>query len=546
MKRQRSILPGELSIRNIWFPVTACALTFGFLLCAFPPRQAPETAYFFLVPALWWLSSRPSYKSVFLVFLFFGWLYYLTLLWWLRHVTFSGLSLGALLLSGYLVIWFLFARWIIPHSLESKFGTRLLAMLSLASLWTLIEWGRSKFVLGFPWCPLSVSQWQRPAVLQISEWTGGWAISFFLVFFNLSIASYLHHLLIRRHKPGRKGIAGSMCPDLYVGLVLLAVMLSPVFLMNQGRRIEVPMLRAGFIQPYLMDKWDHGKAARHKETLRRHSNILAATRPDVIFWPEASTPYAINEDATWVEYLSEQNQLPMIVGAITRSVDPPRSYNSVCSIKPIDGLIPECYSKRALVPFGEYIPRGFDWIPNLDKLVGPTGRFESGHDAKTILLDVNSTGKALRVGPLVCYEDIFPDLARETIQKGADFLFISTNNAWFGEEGCAEQHAAHSVLRAIENRRPVLRSGNAGWSGWIDEQGVSRSVMRDGNGSVYFEGAATFSIARNSLRINKETFFSRHENWFVYICFAFTAMGCLPRGGNIFKAFHAVSGRGRP
>jgi len=521
------ILLGETSIRILWAPITACVLTFALLLCAFPPRQTPETAYFFLIPSLWWLSSRPSYKSVLLAFLFFGWLYYLTLLWWLRHVTFSGLSLGSLLLSGYLLIWFLFARRLIPRGLEAGFGTRLLVMLSLASAWTAIEWGRSQFALGFPWCPLSVSQWQRPALLQISEWTGGWAISFFLVFFNLCVASYLHHLLVRRRRTKSKGIANNMCPDVYVGLACLAVMLSPVFFSSPNHQYEVPMLRAGFVQPYLLEKWESGKATRHKNTLRRHSRILASTKPDVILWPEASTPYAINKDTDWVEEISIQTQLPMIVGAITKSVDPPLSYNSICSITPRKGLTSEFYAKRALVPFGEYIPKGFDWIPNLDKLVGPTGRFEPGIEPKIILLDVNSTGKTLKVGPLVCYEDIFPDLARETTSQGADFLFVSTNNAWFGEEGCAEQHAAHSVIRAIENRRPVLRSGNSGWSGWIDEQGVRRSVMRDGNGSVYFEGAATFSISRNSSRINQKTFFSRHENWFVYICLPFIAIGFL-------------------
>jgi apolipoprotein N-acyltransferase len=193
-------------------------------------------------------------------------------------------------------------------------------------------------------------------------------------------------------------------------------------------------------------------------------------------------------------------------------------------------LIPKYYAKRALVPFGEYIPKGFGWIPHLNKLVGPTGRFEPGGEARTIFLDVNSTGNTLKVGPLVCYEDIFPDLARETTNQGADFLFVSTNNAWFGEEGCAEQHAAHSVLRAIENRRPVLRCGNAGWSGWIDEQGVRRSAMRDENGSVYFKGAATFSVSRNSSQINKKTFFSKHENWFVYLCLPFIAIGCFIKG----------------
>ena len=71
---------------------------------------------------------------------------------------------------------------------------------------------------------------------------------------------------------------------------------------------------------------------------------------------------------------------------------------------------------------------------------------------------------------------MFPNLARASVLGGADILFVATNDVWFGEEGAAEFHAAHSVLRAVENRRPVIRSGNAGWSGWSDPMGNVRGL----------------------------------------------------------------------
>ena len=85
-------------------------------------------------------------------------------------------------------------------------------------------------------------------------------------------------------------------------------------------------------------------------------------------------------------------------------------------------------------------------------------------------------------------------MARGAALAGNDLIFVSTNDAWFGEEGCAEQHAAHSVLRAIETGLPVLRCGNAGWSGWIDPMGRKRDVLKDENGSIYFEGAGVITL----------------------------------------------------
>src|SRR5690606_22238109 len=98
------------------------------------------------------------------------------------------------------------------------------------------------------------------------------------------------------------------------------------------------------------------------------------------------------------------------------------------------------------------------------------------------------------VGPLICYEDIYPNLGRYSTIGGASVLVVLTNNGWFGEGGAAYQHAAHSVLRAVEMRRPVLRCGNGGWSGWIDEFGGVRRVVTNDEGTIYFRGVRTVSI----------------------------------------------------
>ena len=108
------------------------------------------------------------------------------------------------------------------------------------------------------------------------------------------------------------------------------------------------------------------------------------------------------------------------------------------------------------------------------------------------MIPIQILGQEWVFGPLVCYEDMFPLRVRESVRAGADVLYVATNDAWYGTEGAAYFHAAHSVLRAVENRRPILRCGNAGWSGWIDAYGSIRGELSDEANSIYFKGSGNF------------------------------------------------------
>jgi apolipoprotein N-acyltransferase len=96
-------------------------------------------------------------------------------------------------------------------------------------------------------------------------------------------------------------------------------------------------------------------------------------------------------------------------------------------------------------------------------------------------------------------------------------LTVLTNNGWFGEGGAAYQHAAHAVLRAVETRRPVLRCGNAGWSGWIDEFGVVRSKVTNAEGTIYFRGTGVIEVSRDARWVDRHSFYVEHGNWFVLL-----------------------------
>lgn len=504
-------------------PLFASASCYGLLWAANPPRQTPEAAYIFLFPVLIWFHFQPNFKKFLLCIFLSGLIYQFAMVGWIRHVSFGGMCATASILSCYHAIWFAFARLWYPHFSNGTLSVRLLYIVALSALWVAIEWARTLFTLGFPWCPLSVTQWERPVLLQTTFFTGGWAVSFFLIFFNLCLGSYLHHLVVRRRCAGGF-LARSVCPELYLGILLLFLMVYPYFLkLNTFSPNGDKTIRVGICQPYLTNKWQEGRAMEHKEILRKQTQFLAMADADLILWPEASTPYPLNLDRLWAEELARQVGIPILAGSVIREED--TSYNAMVYIDPLEGISPEWYAKQVLVPFGEYVPWPFNYLSGLKKLIGPVGNFSAGDHCILFNLPIkegNST-TFVRAGLLICYEDIFPAISRIAVDRGAELLIVSTNNAWFKEEGCAEQHAAHSVMRAVENNIPVVRCGNAGWSGLIDENGIIRDVLKDEHESVYFQGASVMEVPIPSARLEQST--SMGDRFAYLCCFLFIAVG---------------------
>ncbi|MDA7756801.1 apolipoprotein N-acyltransferase [Opitutales bacterium] len=497
-----------------WSPgILATGSTFLLLYLAQPPGEFPEAAYFFLVPLLVWLYFEPKSKAIYVSLILSGFIYNIGLIGWIRHVSPVGMLLACLVVTIYQLPWFIIAsRWVYKCA-DGPFGVRFSGIFGLSALWVTIEWARSLFPLGFPWCPLSVTQWERPALLQLVPYAGGWIVSFFLVFFNLCLASYLHHLLVRRRRQDRSGYFSSMCPDFYICMAFFLIMLLPLILRSKKSELaESVSVKVGVCQPYLLNKWAPENIAHNKRTLIEQTNVLSSLRPDLIVWPEASTPYAVNLDRGWVEKLSKEGDTPILAGAIIKENE--LSYNSVVKIDPLHGLEQEWYAKQVLVPFGEHIPAPLSLIPGLTRLVGPVGNFTQGNCFHSFTV-ANEYNQTISIVPVICYEDIFPGLVKDVPVNQNTLLFVTTNDAWFGEEGCAEQHASHSVIRALELGVSVLRCGNAGWSGWISPNGVIREVMRDQDESVYFQGASVLEI---SVPPSKNTFYSKRGDYFVALC----------------------------
>jgi apolipoprotein N-acyltransferase len=487
---------------------------------AFPPFQAGEAAYVLAVPAVLWAYRQPAFKAYAGVVVGAQVVAWTILLGWLHHVTWAGLFILGPFVGLIAGLWFLAAWWAIPRLAGHQVMIRLIGLLGLAALWVVLEWLRSVIFGGFPWLPLAASQWQRPFVLQIASVTGAWGVSFLLVVFSLGVAAYSHRIFF-------EGVTGlrKRSPEFMTALLLLIFASFPFVRDIMGAQ-RVKLTRVALVQPYIPQdkKWDAAFATQVMATLEQ--GTLAANdrgAPDFVIWPEAVTPWALYSDPGvkgWLESVVKKTGKPLLFGSVATEIpglDPEVWHNGAFLMAPVTGLARESYFKRKLVPFGEYVPLRpvFGW---LEKVTPIGGDFTAGRSAAPVQVPVGP-GR-VPVGVLICYEDIFPALARDSVQSGAEVLAVLTNNAWFGEGGAAHQHAAHSVLRAVETRRPVVRVGNGGWSGWIDESGTIRATLQNDEGSVYFRGAQTVTINRDTHWRNRLSFYTRHGDWFPAVCAA--------------------------
>lgn len=127
------------------------------------------------------------------------------------------------------------------------------------------------------------------------------------------------------------------------------------------------------------------------------------------------------------------------------------------------------YDKVHLVPFGEYVPLR-QLLPFLGRLVQAAGDFMPGETATPLTAD------NLSLGVLICFEAIFPKLARNLVNQGADVLINLTNDAWFGMSSAPYQHLSMAVFRSVETRRPMIRAANTGFSAYINTRGRIQAI----------------------------------------------------------------------
>jgi apolipoprotein N-acyltransferase len=220
-------------------------------------------------------------------------------------------------------------------------------------------------------------------------------------------------------------------------------------------------------------KWSPAtKEATVATYLKLSQQVVREAGVELVIWPETALPFYPQRDAliNRVTDFTTTNNTWLLTGAPLYTITPQaggsdliRYYNGAVLLGP-NGRVGGQYAKQHLVPFGEYVPlRRF--LPFLAPLVESIGNFSVGAEKGPLVLGT------MKLGMLICYESIFPDIARESVARGANLLVNVTNDAWYGRSSAPYQSMAMAVFRAVENKRTLIRAANTGISGFVDPLG---------------------------------------------------------------------------
>jgi apolipoprotein N-acyltransferase len=237
-----------------------------------------------------------------------------------------------------------------------------------------------------------------------------------------------------------------------------------------------------------------------EQTERQLSLLSNALPAPLVIWPELPAPLYFYSDPDFHHAAQEiavrHGYFLFGTVAYTRARD---ALNSAVLLGPDGGEIGR-YDKIDLVPFGEFVPPVFGFV---NRITQEAGGFVPGDTIKVLAAGED------RLGVFICYEAAFPDLVRQFTRQGANVLVNLSNDGYFGHSEAREQHLLIARMRAVENRRFLIRSTNDGLTAIIDPSGrIIQSIP------PYRQLAAPIRYGV----VNETTFYARHGDWFAWGC----------------------------
>jgi apolipoprotein N-acyltransferase len=371
-------------------------------------------------------------------------------------------------------------------------------------VWVAGEYLRSVLFTGFPWNTLGVSQYSGPALIQIAEWGGVYAVSACIVWMNtalfITVRQYIDGLRSNKYRPHL---------ELMFGFLPIALSFSYGFRILLERPVPQEPLQVVLIQPNITqtEKWDRRKEREIRDTLESLTETAARMENlDLIIWPETALPDFVRTSPASLDLVWRMTDLgtPILAGTmdVRHTASGRTFYNSSILFGPGRTEIAR-YDKQHLVPFGEYVP-----FPKLMKKFTPIEVDFAGGTESTLI----PLGESAPFSVLICFEDTVAALSVNAVRTGARWLVNQTNDAWFDPGSQSEQHLAHAVFRCIENRVSMARCCNTGITGVIDARGnVTRSM-----------DPRTGGFAMHVIEPRPEnagwTFYTRHGDVFAKFC----------------------------
>lgn len=488
-------------------PLPACIMAIlagTLLILPFRVQSLYIVTWFALVPLLIALRGQKPRTAIGL-----GWLAGTTAhiigVYWLvgTMVRFGGIYLPAsvalfLVIAaalGTIYIPFVLACRLVPGRLLDN---TLRGALFIAAAFTACEF---IFPSAFPW-RIGYTQMRIPALVQIADITGVYGITFITAF----AGAVLYQLIIsiRTRSGNYPWAAGTLLIILvaaYVGYGLKRLETVRT-LMAAADHIRVALLQPNV--PF-DEKFNPDLAAAHNKELFDMSVKAAARKATLIVWPETGYRSPILGSAKRIDMpvkLPAGTYLYVGANVFDRIAGGYAAHNSTLAVAP-DGTIVDRYDKHHLFPFGEYLPLSDDF-PFLKKYAGPISDFKPGTGPP-----IKTLPNGITIGPLICYEDIFPELSRRAVKRGARLLVNQTNDAWFGNTAEPHQHLQLARFRSIENRITMVRATNSGITAIVSPTGAVVRRLK-----LFTKGSIVADVPEAVMT----TFYTRYGNVFAYLC----------------------------
>src|SRR5271165_7172252 len=427
-------------------------LTAVLLILTFPRANQTWLASFALAPLLCALGREPRPMRRFLLGWICGIVYWFGVCYWIQATLLIYGDMGTFGSWGTFVLFCLIKA--LHMGLFSLLAAVLLPMRyaipAIAALWVGIE--RTHGMFGFAWLCLGNAGIDMALPMRLAPFTGVYGLSF--VFMLLSAGAAV--VILRR---ARKELLW-LTPT-------LALFLLPN-LPERRHGDQTAVLVQGNVSED--QEWTPPAAEQMRESLVALSLEQAlGGHPRIIVWPERPGPLYYYRDAALRNSVTELARLTgawLLFGAVTET---PQGgvLNSAVLLDPA-GQFVDRYDKVNLVPFGEYVPKAFDFVNRITK--------EAGDFVPGSRLVVFPMGEH-KLGTFICYESVFPAQVRQFVKQGADLLVNLSNDGYFGHTAARNQHLKIVRMRAVENRRWLLRATNDGITAVIDPVGrISESL----------------------------------------------------------------------
>ena len=475
-----SFLPQNKKSRN----EAGLAILSGVLLgISFPPFHFYSLAFIALIPFFIALNKKSGLAEINRLTYLFAFVFNLITLYWVGSWTKDADPF--LMLSGTVLLFFNPLLFLVPSSLfylaKKHFSVKLSFMM-LPFFWVTYEFLYSVTDFRFPWLTLGNSQPYFTSFIQIADIIGVYGLSLLIIFINIFI--YWGFSEIRTNRK---------LSDRYFTLAVLLFVI-PILYSYQVKEKEFEKgtpLKVGLIQPDLnpWKKWDAGNLDQQIDLYLNLSRKAISKGARLIVFPESALPVYLTTpsysrhlqkihdfvDSTKAVLLTgmpdinfyNNSNAPLEAKKFKNGTGAYTSYNAAYLFLPGVKEIQE-YHKVKLVPFGEKIPL-VDEFPFLEKFfrwnVGISG-WNVGEGAHNLAIN-----DSLKLGAVICIESIYPEYVSEFVMKGANLLAVITNDSWYGKTSGPYQHAAYAILRAVENRRFVIRAANGGISEIISPTG---------------------------------------------------------------------------